>query len=99
MDLSRNSRSRMRQFRSLGLLILSIIQLSYKHPISAPMLMAVKLSTCLISHTCISYLYRGGPAPEPLEADDADGNGTVNLLDITYLINYINRAGPEPVCP
>lgn len=47
----------------------------------------------------ISYLYKGGPAPEPIEAGDANGDGTINLLDITYLISYLYRGGPEPVCP
>ncbi len=47
----------------------------------------------------ISYLYKGGPAPEPMEAGDANGNGLVNLLDITYLINFLYKGGPEPVCP
>lgn len=47
----------------------------------------------------ISYLYGGGPAPDPLEAGDANGNGAINLLDITYLIDFLYRDGPEPVCP
>jgi hypothetical protein len=28
---------------------------------------------------------------------DADGSGEINLLDITYLINYIYKGGPEPL--
>lgn len=47
----------------------------------------------------ISYLYKGGPAPEPLESADVDDNGLVNMLDITYLINFLYKGGPEPVCP
>lgn len=47
----------------------------------------------------ISYLYKGGPPPEPLEAGDANGDGPVNILDITYLINYLYKGGPDPVCP
>ena len=31
-------------------------------------------------------------------AGDADDNGTVNLLDITMLINFLYREGPEPDC-
>jgi hypothetical protein len=27
---------------------------------------------------------------------DANGNGTVNILDITYLINYVYKGGPAP---
>jgi thermitase len=30
---------------------------------------------------------------------DADGNGVVNLLDITYLINYLYKGGPVPNPP
>lgn len=47
----------------------------------------------------ISYLYKGGAAPDPLEAGDANGNGAINLLDITYLIAYLYQDGPDPVCP
>ncbi|MDD4052298.1 MAG: immune inhibitor A, partial [candidate division Zixibacteria bacterium] len=47
----------------------------------------------------ISYVFRGGPAPDPLAAGDANGNGTVNVADAVYLVNYIFRGGPAPVCP
>lgn len=46
----------------------------------------------------ISYLYREGSEPEPMQAGDADGSGNINILDISCLINYIYREGPEPVC-
>ncbi|UCD17839.1 MAG: hypothetical protein JSV44_02740, partial [Candidatus Zixiibacteriota bacterium] len=46
----------------------------------------------------ISYLYKGGPTPEPLEAADADCDGVINMLDILYLISYLYKGGPEP-CP
>jgi len=46
----------------------------------------------------ISYLYIGGPAPDPLDAADADGNGVINLLDITWMISYLYMGGPEPIC-
>jgi uncharacterized protein (TIGR02145 family) len=29
---------------------------------------------------------------------DVNNNGPVNILDITYLINYVYRGGPEPDC-
>lgn len=29
---------------------------------------------------------------------DIDGSDAVNLLDVTYLINYLYKGGPEPVC-
>ncbi|MEW5922583.1 MAG: M14 family zinc carboxypeptidase [Candidatus Zixiibacteriota bacterium] len=47
----------------------------------------------------ISYLYKGGPIPNPPEAGDANGNGSTNILDVTYLITYLYKGGPAPVCP
>jgi len=29
---------------------------------------------------------------------DANNNGAVNILDVTYLINYLYKSGPAPVC-
>jgi hypothetical protein len=31
-----------------------------------------------------------------MEAADANGNGTVNGLDVVYLINYFKGYGPPP---
>jgi CubicO group peptidase (beta-lactamase class C family) len=33
----------------------------------------------------------------PALAGDANGDGTVNLLDITYIIDYIYNDGPDPI--
>jgi hypothetical protein len=46
----------------------------------------------------ISYLYKSGSAPDPLEAGDATCNGIVDLGDIVYLITYLYKGGPPPVC-
>jgi len=46
----------------------------------------------------INYLYKSGPAPDPVESGDADGSDAINLLDITYLINYLYKDGPDPIC-
>lgn len=46
----------------------------------------------------ISFLYKGGPAPDPYEAADVNDDATVNILDITYLINHLYKGGPAPVC-
>jgi M6 family metalloprotease-like protein len=46
----------------------------------------------------ISYLYRGGPAPNPLQAGDVTCDGPVNLGDVVYLITYLYRGGPPPPC-
>ena len=45
----------------------------------------------------INFLYKGGIAPNPLQAGDA--NGIINIQDITYLINYLYKSGPKPICP
>ncbi len=46
----------------------------------------------------INYLYKDGPAPDPLEAGDANCDSTVDLADIIYLINYLYKDGPAPPC-
>jgi hypothetical protein len=46
----------------------------------------------------ISYLYKGGPPPDPMESADVNSSGNVNLLDITYLIAYLYKDGPAPDC-
>jgi hypothetical protein len=47
----------------------------------------------------INYLYRSGPAPDPLELGDANCDDSVDGGDVVYLINYLFRNGPEPSCP
>jgi len=47
----------------------------------------------------INYIFRSGPAPEPLEAADANCDGGLNVGDAVYLINRIFKDGPEPCCP
>ena len=29
---------------------------------------------------------------------DIDGSGSINILDVTYLVNYLYKDGPEPIC-
>ncbi len=48
--------------------------------------------------TLINYVFKGGPAPEPLQAGDANGDGDVNVADAVYLINYVFSGGPAPIC-
>jgi hypothetical protein len=47
----------------------------------------------------INYVFRTGPAPNPLEAGDANCDDDVNVADAVYLINYVFKNGPEPCCP
>ena len=44
----------------------------------------------------ISYIFAGGPAPNPLNCGDADCSGTVDISDAVYLIAYIFAGGPAP---
>jgi hypothetical protein len=44
----------------------------------------------------ISYIFGGGPAPDPYTAGDADCNGIVNISDAVYLIAYIFGGGSAP---
>lgn len=45
----------------------------------------------------INYIFKGGPAPDPLCVGDAGGDDAVNIGDAVYLINYIFKGGPPPV--
>jgi immune inhibitor A len=45
----------------------------------------------------ISYLYRGGPAPQPMAAGDANNSCDVEAGDVVYLISYLYRGGPPPL--
>jgi hypothetical protein len=50
----------------------------------------------------INYIFKGGPAPDPVCVGDANGDDAVNIGDAVYLINYIFKGGPAPVadcCP
>jgi hypothetical protein len=47
----------------------------------------------------LNYLFRDGPAPDPMEAGDANCDEVVGSSDVVYLLNYLFRDGPEPGCP
>ena len=50
----------------------------------------------------INYVFKGGPAPDPLCVGDANGDDAVNLADAVHLINYVFKGGPAPnqnCCP
>ncbi|UCD94533.1 MAG: thrombospondin type 3 repeat-containing protein [Candidatus Zixiibacteriota bacterium] len=46
----------------------------------------------------INYLYKDGPAPDPIESIDTNGDDMTNILDVTHLINYLYKYGPDPIC-
>ncbi|KPJ66313.1 hypothetical protein AMJ44_08540 [candidate division WOR-1 bacterium DG_54_3] len=44
----------------------------------------------------INYLFKGGPAPDPIQAGDVNLDGVLNSADVVYLINYLFKGGPPP---
>ncbi len=44
----------------------------------------------------ISYLFKGGPAPNPISVGDVNKDGNVGINDISYLVNYLYNGGPVP---
>jgi hypothetical protein len=44
----------------------------------------------------INYLFKDGPAPDPLWTGDCNGDEIVDPADVVYLINYLFRDGPPP---
>jgi hypothetical protein len=47
----------------------------------------------------VNFVFKGGPAPVPIEAGDANGDGDVNIGDGVRIIEYIFKNGPDPSCP
>jgi hypothetical protein len=50
----------------------------------------------------ISYIFKGGPPPDPVCIGDTNGDGDTNVGDAVYLIAYVFKGGPPPVedcCP
>jgi hypothetical protein len=45
---------------------------------------------------CISYIFSGGAAPDPLPLGDANCDGMVDISDAVYLIAYIFSGGAAP---
>lgn len=46
----------------------------------------------------INFLFKGGPAPNPLQTGDVNCDGYVTVSDIVFLINYLFKGGPAPGC-
>lgn len=44
----------------------------------------------------IVYIFKGGPAPAPLQAGDPNCDDAVNVGDAVFLVNYIFKNGPPP---
>ena len=46
----------------------------------------------------VSYLYRGGPAPEYVVVGDCNCDEIVNVGDVVFLISYLFKGGNPPDC-
>jgi hypothetical protein len=46
----------------------------------------------------VSYLYKGGPPPDPVIIGDCNCDEIVNVGDVVFLVSYLYKGGPEPVC-
>ncbi len=46
----------------------------------------------------LNYLYKSGPAPDPLDSGDANCDANLNVGDVVYLLNYLFKSGPAPGC-
>jgi hypothetical protein len=46
----------------------------------------------------IYYLYRSGPAPDPIESGDVNCDKRVDSGDVVFIISYVFRDGPIPSC-
>jgi hypothetical protein len=46
----------------------------------------------------INYVFKGGPAPNPVGAGDANCDGDSNVADAVYMINFVFHGGPAPDC-
>jgi hypothetical protein len=46
----------------------------------------------------INYLFRGGPAPNPLRSGNVNNDERLTVSDVVYLINYLFKCGPSPIC-
>lgn len=44
----------------------------------------------------VTWIFSGGPAPDPLEAGDASCDGICNITDAVYLVSWIFTGGPPP---
>jgi len=44
----------------------------------------------------ITYIFAGGPEPDPIDSGEVDCSGAIDIDDVVYLIAYIFQGGPEP---
>jgi hypothetical protein len=54
---------------------------------------AVNVGDCVF---VISYVFKGGPAPDPVCKGDANSDDETNVGDGVYILNYVFKGGPPP---
>ncbi|MGB7063096.1 MAG: dockerin type I repeat-containing protein, partial [Candidatus Zixiibacteriota bacterium] len=48
----------------------------------------------------VSYLYKGGAAPDcPQARGDVNNDGVINVGDVVYTVSFLYKGGPRPSCP
>jgi len=47
----------------------------------------------------VNYIFKGGPAPNPLELGDFNCDGAINIGDAIRQVNYLFKFGPVACCP
>jgi subtilisin family serine protease len=47
----------------------------------------------------VEWVFKGGPAPDPLEIGNSNCDGNVNIADGVFIIDYVFKGGPAPGCP
>jgi hypothetical protein len=47
----------------------------------------------------INYVFKGGPAPDPLESGDANCDNSVDIGDAVYIVSYVFKGGEPPCIP
>jgi hypothetical protein len=47
----------------------------------------------------VSYIFSGGPPPDPFEKGDANCSSAIDIDDAIYLVQYIFAGGPDPCDP
>lgn len=45
----------------------------------------------------VSYIYKGGPPPDPPCVGDVNDDGIIDVRDEVYLVNYLYSGGPAPL--
>lgn len=60
---------------------------------------ALKFITLFFLTLLASFMVFGASQPAIGSCGDVNGNGAINMLDITHLITYIYKGGPPPVIP